>query len=351
MTVGEFLLGKQLPYVVLAFVSFLLLVVPGVLFGVPVKGSLAALALGGVALCRSPLPASASLLSMFVRTQIAAIFGDRHPHHGPGHQVLRLPVSRVPLGGRRRHRHGLSLALFPEDQPRRLHQGRDFADFYPEFLVLVAFGVGLPDVASRSAQEAGALSMAPARQRLPLGLKELRSLATTRCCSSSSSSVLLLGLQLATGVKTEVSNARSPWSTRTVRPVRAHARRLPAPLFPAPDRIDPPRSIPPWTAALHLRARHPAELQADILPGRQPALQLNIDATAMTQAGSRRQLYPEHREQEIPDFLQARGDAPPSDVTVIRANFNPNLEGVWFPPSWRSSTTSPCCRSSWPARP
>src|SRR5205085_12516962 len=45
----EFLLGKQLPYVAVAFVQFVTLVALAVfLFGVPIKGSILTLALGGV---------------------------------------------------------------------------------------------------------------------------------------------------------------------------------------------------------------------------------------------------------------------------------------------------------------
>ena len=52
----EFLLGKQLPYAVLAFASFASLLLLGLgLFQVPVKGSLAALMVGA-ARCMASLP-------------------------------------------------------------------------------------------------------------------------------------------------------------------------------------------------------------------------------------------------------------------------------------------------------
>ena len=48
----EFLLGKQLPYIALAMLNFLLLTALAVfVFGVPLKGSFAALAAGGAAVC------------------------------------------------------------------------------------------------------------------------------------------------------------------------------------------------------------------------------------------------------------------------------------------------------------
>lgn len=70
----EFLIGKQAPYVAIAFVSFLSLVAEAyVLFGVPVKGSFPALASGAL-LFVIATTGFGLLVSSFTRTQIAAIF-------------------------------------------------------------------------------------------------------------------------------------------------------------------------------------------------------------------------------------------------------------------------------------
>ncbi|MDP1748648.1 MAG: ribosome-associated ATPase/putative transporter RbbA, partial [Reyranella sp.] len=71
----EFLIGKQLPYVVLGMVNFLLLTLLAVtVFGVPLKGSFAALAAG--ALIYVVVATSIGLVfSSFMRSQSAAIFG------------------------------------------------------------------------------------------------------------------------------------------------------------------------------------------------------------------------------------------------------------------------------------
>jgi len=70
----EFLLGKQLPYVVVALVNFVTLLALAVwLFHVPVKGSFLALILGAVIYVISST-AFGLMVSNFVRTQIAAIF-------------------------------------------------------------------------------------------------------------------------------------------------------------------------------------------------------------------------------------------------------------------------------------
>ncbi|SDB30653.1 ribosome-associated ATPase/putative transporter RbbA [Belnapia rosea] len=71
----EFLLGKQIPYVALAMVNFLLLVLLAVtLFGVPLTGSFPALA-AATFLYVGASTAIGLLISSFMRSQIAAVFG------------------------------------------------------------------------------------------------------------------------------------------------------------------------------------------------------------------------------------------------------------------------------------
>ncbi len=70
----EFLLGKQFPYIVVAMISFVTLVIIAlILFQVPIKGSVTALIFGAI-LCVSASTAFGLLVSTFVKTQIAAIF-------------------------------------------------------------------------------------------------------------------------------------------------------------------------------------------------------------------------------------------------------------------------------------
>ncbi|MFW6093140.1 MAG: ribosome-associated ATPase/putative transporter RbbA [Pseudomonadota bacterium] len=70
----EFLLGKQLPYIVLAMLNFLLLVLVSVtLFDVPMTGSFAALAIGALIYVTAST-AMGLLFSTFTRSQIAAMF-------------------------------------------------------------------------------------------------------------------------------------------------------------------------------------------------------------------------------------------------------------------------------------
>jgi ribosome-dependent ATPase len=71
----EFLLGKQLPYIVLSMVSFGALVLFAVwVFRVPLKGSFLALSLGAL-LYVAATTGLGLLMSAFSRTQIAALAG------------------------------------------------------------------------------------------------------------------------------------------------------------------------------------------------------------------------------------------------------------------------------------
>jgi len=71
----EFLLGKQLPYVVIGIMSFFTLVLLAIfVFGVPVKGSWTAL-ISGAFLFVIAATGFGLLISTFVRTQVAAVFG------------------------------------------------------------------------------------------------------------------------------------------------------------------------------------------------------------------------------------------------------------------------------------
>jgi ribosome-dependent ATPase len=74
VTRAEFLLGKQLPYIVLAMLNFGLMTLLAVtLFGVPVKGSFAALAAGALLFVMFST-GFGLVTSTFTRSQIAALF-------------------------------------------------------------------------------------------------------------------------------------------------------------------------------------------------------------------------------------------------------------------------------------
>jgi ABC-2 type transport system permease protein len=75
----------------------------------------------------------------------------------------------------------------------------------------------------------------------------------------------------------------------------------------------------------------PAGFQRDVLAGRSPALQLNVDATRMSQAFVGSGYVQAIVSGEIDTFLQGRRTAQsPSVDLALRARFNPELNPTWF---------------------
>ncbi len=135
----EFLLGKQLPYVAIAYVSFLsLLILAVMLFQVPVKGSLPTLATGALIYVVATT-GFGLLMSSFVKTQVAAIFGTAVLTMLPVIQFSGLftPVSSLSGGAR------LMGLLFPSTYFQRISIGTftkslDLHDLIFSFVALMA---------------------------------------------------------------------------------------------------------------------------------------------------------------------------------------------------------------------
>lgn len=75
----------------------------------------------------------------------------------------------------------------------------------------------------------------------------------------------------------------------------------------------------------------PSGLEADIRAGRQPTMQISVDATAMSQAGNGVAYLQNIVSRELRGFLRGAdtGDLLPVNLAV-RTKFNPNSESVWF---------------------
>jgi ABC-2 type transport system permease protein len=75
----------------------------------------------------------------------------------------------------------------------------------------------------------------------------------------------------------------------------------------------------------------PPNFQRDVLGGRQPALQIDVDATAMVQAGLGSGYAQQIITTEITDFLSHSEGVPLSTVNLdVRIEFNPNITTAWF---------------------
>ncbi|MBB3181614.1 ABC transporter permease [Variovorax sp. Sphag1AA] len=105
----------------------------------------------------------------------------------------------------------------------------------------------------------------------------------------------------------------------------------------------PPQFTPPSMISLHevdagmdagrytFALNIPPNFQQDVLAGRSPALQLNVDATRMSQAFTGSGYIQQIVLSEINEFLQRhRGSAPAPVDLVLRMRFNPNLSQPWF---------------------
>lgn len=138
----EFLLGKQSPYLLTAFVSFVILLLLAVfVFGLSIKGSFLTLILGGI-LYILATTSFGLLVSSFTNTQIAALFATVILSLMPSVNFsgLLVPVSSLSTSGRI-----LGLA-FPSAwfQPISIgvfSKALGFADLWPNLLMLTFFFV------------------------------------------------------------------------------------------------------------------------------------------------------------------------------------------------------------------
>ncbi len=167
-----------------------------------------------------------------------------------------------------------------------------------------------------------------------LGIKELRSLWYDK--------VLLILIiwtfsggiySVATGTSQELHNApiaivdedRSPLSERIIQAFYG-------PYFKTPELIgvagiDPGMDAGRFTFVIDI----PPDFERDVLAGKQPAIQVNIDATRMSQAFIGDGYIQNIVSGEINEFVQGyRADTELPIELEVRVKFNPNLTSAWF---------------------
>jgi len=142
ITKFEFLFGKQLPYIAVAMISFVLLVILAVfLFDVPVKGSLWTLVLGTL-LYVAASTGFGQLVSTFTRTQVSAVFATIVLAIIPAANFsgLLVPVSSLSGGGRLL---GLSFpsAWYQPVSVGVFTKGLGFDDLWHNLIMLAGFFV------------------------------------------------------------------------------------------------------------------------------------------------------------------------------------------------------------------
>ena len=138
----EFLLGKQLPYVLIGVLSFATLVLLAIfVFGVPVTGSWAALIAGGF-LCVCAATGFGLLVSTIVRTQVAAVFGTTCIALIPtvSFSGLLVPVSSLSGAGRAIGL-GFPASYFQQISVGAFTKGLGFPELWLNHLALAIFTV------------------------------------------------------------------------------------------------------------------------------------------------------------------------------------------------------------------
>ena len=91
--------------------------------------------------------------------------------------------------------------------------------------------------------------------------------------------------------------------------------------------VDPGLDAGRYTFVLDI----PPDFQRDVQGGRQPVVQVNVDATRMTQAFIGATYIRNIVTTEVRTFVQRRSaDAAPGVPLIVRIKFNPNLDGIWF---------------------
>ena len=167
-----------------------------------------------------------------------------------------------------------------------------------------------------------------------LGIKELRSLWADKVllfliCWAFTGAIY----SASVGVSQELRNAavavvdedQSPLSKRLIGALTPPYFNVPE-LIPF-DRMDPEMDRGRYSFAIVI----PVNFQRDLQAGRRPTIQVNIDATIMSQsfigAGYIQSIFAG----ELNEYLTGRRDSSDLPIRLVsRARFNPNLTGFWF---------------------
>lgn len=169
---------------------------------------------------------------------------------------------------------------------------------------------------------------------LRLGIKELRSLRADPVLVFLIVYAFSWGIyEVATGVKFEVANASVAIIDEDGSPLsRQIAAALLPPYFQQAQIIEPDRAKEALKTGEYIFILDiPPDFQRDLLAGRQPELQVNVDATAMSMAGNGAAYIQSIVRQEVLRFLYATDEMPEAQAdAVVRALFNPNLDSVPF---------------------
>jgi ABC-2 type transport system permease protein len=167
-----------------------------------------------------------------------------------------------------------------------------------------------------------------------LGLKELRSLQRDMALVLLIVWAFSLGIYSAATSMPEslhhasvavVDEDRSQLSERLIQAFQP-------PYFRPPQRIDLGEMDRGMDAGRYTFTLNiPPDFQRDVLAGRSPAIQLNVDATQVSQAFTGAGYIQNIGVNEVAEFVRRyRADLPQQAGLAVRVAFNPNLTRTWF---------------------
>ncbi len=334
VTRSEFLLGKQLPYIGLAMLNFLLMTLLAVtMFDVPIKGSFVTLLAAALAyvVCATGM---GLLASTFTKSQIAAMFLAMIGTLIPAVQFSGMidPVSSLEgIGAFIGHIYPTTHFL---DVSRGVfNKALSFAGHARVDLVAAARDPGDPGARDRAAQEAGQV-MRFLSNVFRLGVKELWSLWRDPIMLVFVVYTFTLSVYTsATAMPESLHNAPIAIVDEDASPLSARiASAFYPPHFTRPAMISLPAVDPGMDAGVYTFALTiPTGFQRDVLAGKPTEMQLNVDATRMSQAFTGSGYIQQIVSGEVNEFVQRyRGTSTPPVDLALRARFNPALKMSWF---------------------
>jgi ABC-2 type transport system permease protein len=139
---------------------------------------------------------------------------------------------------------------------------------------------------------------------------------------------------VANGVKTEVRNASIAFVdedgtelSRRLRDAFLRPYFKPPAILPSVRDIDAAMDAGKFAFVVAI----PSNFQVDVAAGRNPTLQLDVDATAMTLAGNGTAYIITILQRELENFRSRSEASAALPVAIsVRSKFNPNLESSWF---------------------
>ena len=331
----EFLLGKQLPYIAIGMINYVILMLMAiVVFQVPLKGSGLTLTLCAL-LYVTATTGIGLLVSTFTPSQVAAVFVTAILTILPTTQFSGTAAAGLDPG-RAGARGGLALAddLLHARERRGLHEGARPAPARGRRPGPGPLHPGVDRADSHRPQGPGVVTMKRLANIFWLGTKELRSLQRDTVL------VLFVIYAFTFAIYTQAKGTSSEVHNASIAFVDEDQSTLSKRLFESfyPPRFKHPQAIKADEAdrlmdngSYMFVVVVPPHFEADVRAGRGPELQVNIDATAMQQASIGAGYIRNILTDQVLSYLRRSENKPEVPVSVVvRKAYNPNGDTSWF---------------------